>query len=109
MLSPDRAGADIQRRTVDALNAQQVECRTSAGNVADRIDRADFVKMDPFDRYAVNLGLRFAELLEHRARVLLRAAGETRLRDQIENIVQMAMARALPPIHMKLRCCDAAP
>ena len=53
----DRAPAGRHRRGHDAIHAQQVPAHGRADDVGNRVGRADLVKMNFFDRRAVDFGL----------------------------------------------------
>ncbi len=64
MFGVDGATADVNGRAVNPVDAEQVEGEADADDIADGIDRADFVKMHLFDIDAVDSGFGFAENLE---------------------------------------------
>ena len=58
MRALERARSDVQRRRDDTLDLQAVERDAGADDVDDRINRADFVKLNRLDRDVVDFRLR---------------------------------------------------
>ena len=85
MLRLHRAAAEVERRAVDRVDAQQLETQARADDIGDRIHRADFVKMHFLDRHLVHGGFRLAQSLEHgRRHSVLRDPAATRRRSSSE-------------------------
>ena len=60
-----RAAADVERRAAEFVDAQGVETEARADDVHDRVDGADFVEMDFFERRIVNIGFSLAQFLKN--------------------------------------------
>ena len=60
------AASHIQRRASKCLNAEEMEAETGPNNVHDGIYRANFMKVNLFERDVVNAGFSFAQLRENR-------------------------------------------
>src|SRR5947209_6599530 len=62
MSTADRARPGWHRTTREALRTEQVETDGGSGDIGDAVERADFVKVDLFDRHTVYgcLGVRQA-------------------------------------------------
>ena len=74
----DRAAAGRHRSAREPLDAEQIEADGGAGDVGDAVERPDLVKMDLFQRQAVDgrLGLGQAAK-DAQGQVALRAASES--------------------------------
>ena len=64
MLGFHRAAADVDGGNVDLLDAQQVQRNAGPDDIGNGIHRADFVKVNLFDRDAVDLRFGLAQLLQ---------------------------------------------
>jgi hypothetical protein len=60
----DEAAADVDGRTIPALDAERSEADSGAGDIDDSVDGAYFVKMYLVERQIVDGGFGFAEELE---------------------------------------------
>src|SRR5690606_37729315 len=58
------AGADVDGRANDAIDAEMVESNGGADDVYDGVERADFVEVNFLDIHAVDSGFGFAEAAE---------------------------------------------
>lgn len=65
VIDVDPARAQRHGRAVDALDIQRIDRQRDADHVNDRIDRADFVKMHPINRDAVDLRFRDGDFFEN--------------------------------------------
>ena len=66
----------------DPIGAEPLEREHRADDVDDRVEGADFVKVDLLDRHLVNRGFRLREPLEERLRAVAPRRRERRLVDQ---------------------------
>ncbi len=87
----------IHRRTgSDPVNAHTLHSDAGTDDIDDGIDRADLVKMNLFDRFAMNGGLGFADPAKDRDRALLhrtvQSAGFDHIADGGERTSVMVMA-----------------
>jgi len=75
----NRSTAQVERGTIDLVDAEQLEAQAGADDVADRIHRAHFVEMQALDRLLVDAGFDLGEPLEYGGGVLTGALGSAAL------------------------------
>ena len=75
----------------DPLDAQQIEADRRADDVGNRVDGADFVEVDFFDRAAVDLGLGLGQLAEDPRGHVAGPRRERAAVDHRRDVVQVAM------------------
>ena len=109
VISFHRSAAEIERRTVNSLRAEQLKAQARAHNIGDRIHRADFMKVDLLKGNLVHRGFRFAQPLKHGGSVLLYAIRHRCRLNHFQNSRKMPMLLRLIHMHVKLRGRDAAP
>ena len=113
MLGVDGAAADVDRRSMDLADVEQIQRHAGAHDIGDGIHRADFVEVNFFDRHAVDAGFGVAQAAKHIRRILFGAIGERSLVDHRQDVFQMAVAVAvtiafLGRNHTEFRGGDAA-
>ena len=59
------AAANVERRASELLNTERIEGDASAYNIDDGIDRANFVKMNFFERNVVHGGFGFTKFAKN--------------------------------------------
>ena len=86
MLRLHKPVPQAERSTVDRVDAEQIEADRRAYDVDDRIDRADFVKMDIVGRRAMDRRLGFGQSTEDAQRRLSNPLAQRRTLDEPANI-----------------------
>ncbi len=87
----DPAATGRQRAGLEPVHAQQVQPDRRAGDVDDRVDRADLVKMDLGQLDPVDLGLGLAQLEEDPPGEVLLPRGQDALVEDRLDVVPVAM------------------
>ena len=78
MLGLHRAAADIDRRTHDGSDVEQVEGQARADDIGNRIGGAHLVKVHLLDGHLVDLRFGLAQPLEYRQYLLFGAVRQVR-------------------------------
>ena len=91
-----------QRRDEHLLDAKQTQPCDSARHVHQRINGADFVQLDAFQRLAVHLRFNFAQDAEDLDDALFVGLDQRRAVDDVEHLTQRAMTRRLDHVDVEL-------
>ena len=86
MRRSNASAAHIERRGNDAIDAQRLERVHRPNDVDNRVERADFVKVNTLDGRTVNGGLCLRQSVEQSLRSLLPSRGERRTVNQTRNL-----------------------
>ncbi len=91
VLAMNEATADVDRGAQEPLNAKCFETDRRTDGVDNRIDRADFVKLDIFRSDVVNLAFRYRQLRKYVRRDLLRFRVQLAFANHCQNLGRLAM------------------
>ncbi len=101
MVAVDCSGSIGQRRGVEALNAERFQPQDGAGHIHNRIQRADLMKMNFFDRFAVHASFGLGQQRENTPRRLLDALGKLALGQDFQNVGQVPVVMAVRNDHFQ--------
>lgn len=82
----DSPATHVQGRANKLVNPERLRASRRANNIHQRIYRANFVKVDFFDRHVVNLGFSCAKLLENRNCGVDGGLADLRTSDDLANL-----------------------
>ena len=79
----DRPISVYQRRDINVTHSQSLDSDAGQNNINNRVESADFVKVDTVDRNGVNLGFGFRDPVKDREASSLHKFGKAALLNQI--------------------------
>src|SRR6266403_1071088 len=85
------ATSDVERGACEFLDAEGVKADAGAYDVYDRVDGADFVKMNLLKGHVVNAGFGFAQFFEDSGSALAHLRSEPRFFEDFEDRTEGAM------------------
>ncbi len=108
MLRAREAVAHRERRDHHVADAEMLEAPCRADNINNRIDRADFVKVNAVGRRVVNLRLGLREHFENRDRAIPDSRGELRCVNKLSNLTEMTLRLWLRHLDIEFERRNAA-